>query len=158
MQKTFIEFVEFTAWVKSAIIMKTPTYRKPLFERLKTGMEQAIRYSKGEIGLKTTVIELPDPPPIIRAEEVARLRLDHEMSQAVFARLLNVSTKTVQSWEQGTRKPSRAALRLIQIFGEDPDGLLRLAGVTGTTAELATKKDPSKAKGKKEAASRAVVK
>ena len=62
--------------------MKTPTGRRPLFERLKTmGMEQAIRHSKGEIDLKTTVIELPDPPPVIQAEEVARLRLDHEMSR-----------------------------------------------------------------------------
>jgi putative transcriptional regulator len=121
-------------------------------------MEQAIRHSNGEIALKTTVIELPDPPPVILAEEVARLRLDHEMSQAVFARLLNVSTKTVQSWEQGTRKPSRAALRLIQIFGEDPGGLLRLAGLTGATADVATKKGPSKAKGKRETAPRAAVK
>jgi putative transcriptional regulator len=138
--------------------MKTQRDRKPLFERLKTGMEQAIRHSNGEIALKTTVIELPDPPPVILAEEVARLRLDHEMSQAVFARLLNVSTKTVQSWEQGTRKPSRAALRLIQIFGEDPGGLLRLAGLTGATADVATKKGPSKAKGKRETAPRAAVK
>jgi DNA-binding transcriptional regulator YiaG len=34
------------------------------------------------------------------------------MSQAVFAQVLNVSTKTVQSWVQGQRKPSQAALRL----------------------------------------------
>jgi DNA-binding transcriptional regulator YiaG len=32
------------------------------------------------------------------------------MSQAVFALVLNVSTKTVQSWEREERKPSRAAL------------------------------------------------
>jgi putative transcriptional regulator len=42
------------------------------------------------------------------------------MSQAMFARLLNVSPKTVQSWEHGTRKPSQAALRLIQVFEQNP--------------------------------------
>ena len=134
--------------------MKTPRDRIPLFERLQKGMEEAIRHSKGEIALTTTVIEIPDPPPTLRAEEVVRLRLDHAMSQAVFAHLLNVSTKTVQSWEQGTRKPSRAALRLIQIFGEDPDGVLRVAGVSGSSA----KKAPSKAKSRRESASRAPLK
>jgi putative transcriptional regulator len=135
-------------------IMKTPRDRKPLFERLKKGMEDAIRHSKGEIALKTTVVELPDPPPTLRAEEVVRLRLDHAMSQADFARLLNVSTKTVQSWEQGTRKPSRAALRLIQIFGKDPDGVLRVAGVSG----FSVKKAPPKAKSRRESTSRAPLK
>ena len=133
-------------------------HRKPLFERLKTGMEEAIRHSKGEIVLKTTVIELPDPPPVIQADEVARLRLDHEMSQAVFARVLNVSIKTVQSWEQGTRKPSAAALRLIQIFDKDPDGVLQVAGVLGASANVAVKKATSEAKGKSEPRSITMVK
>jgi DNA-binding XRE family transcriptional regulator len=53
------------------------------------------------------------------------------MSQAVFARLLNVSTKTVQSWEQGDRKPSQAALRLIQVFRHNPSGLLEVVGMSG---------------------------
>ncbi len=60
--------------------MKTPRDRKPLFERLKMGMEEAIRHSKGEIALKTTLTELPDTPPKPRAEEVVGLRLDHEVS------------------------------------------------------------------------------
>jgi putative transcriptional regulator len=135
--------------VEKRVIMKTRTDRKPLFERLKTGMEEAIRHSKGELTLKATVIELPDPPPVMRAEEVVRLRLDHEMSQALFARLLNVSIKTVQSWEQGTRKPSQAALRLIQIFGEDLNGLLRVAGMSGTRSQVAVKRRPSKPTGKR---------
>lgn len=42
------------------------------------------------------------------------------MSQSVFARLLMVSTKTVQSWEQGVRNPMHSSLRLIQ-FIENPD-------------------------------------
>jgi putative transcriptional regulator len=52
------------------------------------------------------------------------------MSQAVFARMLNVSTKTVQSWEQGVRKPSQAALRLIQVFRQDPAGLREIVGMS----------------------------
>lgn len=31
-----------------------------------------------------------------------------------------VSVKTLQSWEQGARKPSRATMRLLQVF-DQPD-------------------------------------
>ena len=79
--------------------MKSPKYRKPLFERLKTGLKEAILHAKGEITLKTTTLEMPDRPPDVRADELTRLRLASGMSQPVFAQVLNVSTKTVQSWE-----------------------------------------------------------
>jgi putative transcriptional regulator len=110
--------------------MKSPKDRKPLFERLKTGMEEAIRHARGEITLKTTVVEIPDPPPELPPEELTRLRVGKGMSQDVFARLLNVPTRTVRSWEDGTRKPSQAALRLIQVFREDPAGVLEIVGMT----------------------------
>jgi len=111
--------------------MKSPKGRKPLFERLRTGLEEAIRHAKGEITLKSTTLEMPDRPPEVGAEELANLRLASGMSQAVFARMLDVSTKTVQSWEQGHRKPSQAALRLIQVFRHNPAGLLEVVGMTG---------------------------
>jgi putative transcriptional regulator len=109
--------------------MKSPKGRKPLFERLKMGLEEGIRHAKGEITLKTTILEMPDPPPKVGAEELTKLRLKSGMSQAVFAQVLNVSTKTVQSWEQGQRKPSQAALRLIQVFRHNPSSLLELVGM-----------------------------
>ena len=103
--------------------------RLPVAEQIRKGLEEAILHARGEISLKTTVLDLPEPPPEIQAGELMSLRRDHRMSQVAFARLLNVSTRTVQSWEPGSRKPSQAALRLIQVFREDPDGLLRLAGI-----------------------------
>jgi putative transcriptional regulator len=113
--------------------MKSPMGRRPLFERLKTGLEEGIRHAKGEITLKTTTLEVPDRPPEVGAEELTKLRLINGMSQSVFAQVLNVSTKTVQSWEQGQRKPSQAALRLIQVFRQDPSGLLAIVGISGPT-------------------------
>ena len=114
--------------------MRSPKGRKPLFERLKTGLEEAIRHAKGEITLKTTTLETPDRPPEVGAEELMKIRLASGMSQASFARLLNVSTKTVQSWEHGDRKPSHAALRLIQVFRHNPSGLLEVVGMSGPSA------------------------
>jgi DNA-binding transcriptional regulator YiaG len=73
---------------------------------------------------------MPGRPPDIDAEELTKLRLKSRMSQAVFGRMLNVSTKTIQSWEQGQRKSSHAALRLIQVFRYDPAGMLELVGMS----------------------------
>ncbi len=36
--------------------------RPPLFERLKKGLEEALQHTQGEMELKTTVLEVPDPP------------------------------------------------------------------------------------------------
>lgn len=93
-----------------------------VFEQLQAGLEDSIAHAKGQITLKTTT--LPAPPPPVDAGAVARLRRKLKMSQAVFAATLNVSTKTVQSWEQGTREPSDVALRMIQLVANQP-GVVR---------------------------------
>jgi putative transcriptional regulator len=123
--------------------------RPPLADRIRKGLEEAIRHAKGEITLKTTVVELPDPPPQIQADELTRLWLSNQMSQDVFARILNVSTKTVQSWEDGTRKPSQAALRLIQVFRHDPAGVLRVSGMTDAQALASPNKQGPRVRSKK---------
>ena len=101
--------------------------RKPIAQRLRTGLTEAVRHAKGELTLRT--VRLPEPPPAITAKEVTSLRTQTGMSQAVFALVLNVSTKTVQSWEQGERKPSRAALRMLQLFREYPALVVNTVGI-----------------------------
>ena len=85
---------------------------KPLFERLKQGLKEGIAHVQGELTLRT--VEVPEEPPEIDAKSLAALRTQAAMSQAVFAKLLNVSTKTLQSWKQGVRQPSDVSRRLIQ--------------------------------------------
>jgi putative transcriptional regulator len=101
--------------------------RKPFSERLTDGLTEAVQFAKGELTLRTVAV--PDPPPDIAAREVASLRTKARMSQIVFARVLNVSTKTVQSWEQGERKPSHAALRMLQVFRENPTLVFKVVGL-----------------------------
>lgn len=50
------------------------------------------------------------------------------LSQSRFAELLGVSVRTLQDWEQGRRKPSRAAMSLIQIAKQRPDVLHEIFG------------------------------
>ena len=89
-----------------------------LFDRLKKGLRDSAAYSRGELNLRTTA--LPAPPPPASAAQVAALRRRLGMSQSVFAALLNVSPKLVQSWEQGVRNPRRADLRLLQVIDRNP--------------------------------------
>jgi len=43
---------------------------------------------------------------------IQQLRRQSKMSQAVFARIINVSIAAIKQWERGERKPSGAALKL----------------------------------------------
>jgi putative transcriptional regulator len=101
--------------------------RKPFFERLKAGLEEGIAHARGELTLRT--VEVPAAPPEIDAKTLVALREEAAMSQAVFAKVLYVSAKTVQSWEQGLRVPSRAARRLIEIFTERPAAVCEVVGL-----------------------------
>lgn len=74
-------------------------------------------------------VHIPAEPPTIEGKTVAALRAQASMSQAVFAKMLNVSTRTVQSWEQGVRQPSDASRRLIEIFTEHPQVVCRTVGL-----------------------------
>lgn len=103
------------------------TTSKPFFERLKKGLEEGIAHAKGELKLKT--VEVPEAPPEIDAETLVALREAAAMSQSLFAKILYVSTKTVQSWEQGVRSPSMSTRRLIQIFAAQPEMVCRTVGV-----------------------------
>lgn len=100
------------------------------FQRLKNGMQESIAYSRGELNLKTTALPLP-PPPASSAKVIA-LRKKLKMSQSVFAASLNVSTKLVQSWEQGLRKPDHGELRLIELLSKEPEFITGLILARGS--------------------------
>ncbi|GAB0056791.1 hypothetical protein SIID45300_01103 [Candidatus Magnetaquicoccaceae bacterium FCR-1] len=50
------------------------------------------------------------------SEEIRRIRLANHVSQAVFALFLGIGKTTVQQWEQGRKKPSGPALRLLDLI------------------------------------------
>jgi putative transcriptional regulator len=83
------------------------------FGELEQSLNQALAHASGEKGeWKEKKLVAPPPPKSRSSANIVRLRHRLNCSQSMFARLLNVSTKTVQAWEQGTRKPSDAALKL----------------------------------------------
>lgn len=54
-------------------------------------------------------------------KEIKYIRERQKASQTVFASYLNTAPSTIRSWEQGEKKPSGAALKLLNIV--DKKGL-----------------------------------
>jgi putative transcriptional regulator len=115
--------------------MKQASKRPTFFDQLKDGLDECLAFTRGELALRTAVVASSAPP--ISPQEIARLRKALDLSQAVFARVLNVSVKTVRNWEQGERKPTQAALRLLQVMKAEPDVVCQIAGlVNGSRSRL----------------------
>ncbi|OFZ13440.1 MAG: hypothetical protein A2Z20_08550 [Bdellovibrionales bacterium RBG_16_40_8] len=99
-----------------------------LGQELLKGMKEIIAHQEGKMTLRTSELEMLEPPPELSAKAVANIRSQNlHMSQGVFAKLLGVSVRVVQSWEQGDKKPSGAARRLLQVAARDPKALLLAA-------------------------------
>lgn len=47
--------------------------------------------------------------------QIKRMRLQEKLSQAVFARILNVTLSTYQKWERGEIEPKGANLKLLRL-------------------------------------------
>jgi putative transcriptional regulator len=69
-------------------------------------------------------VEIPPRPKPMKPAEIRSLRENFNASQALFARLLNVSSNAVESWEQGVRQPRQATLKLLYIARKNPGALL----------------------------------
>ena len=78
-------------------------------------LDGILELKRGETG---RVTEVPS---------VASIREATGLSQARFAQLLGVSTRTLQEWEQGRRAPSGAARTLLLIAHRNPKVLLEVA-------------------------------
>jgi len=98
-----------------------------LFESIKTGLEEAIEVSKGNItNVKIDKIII-SPLRTYGKEKIKTIRTNKNMTQHMFADLLGVSVKTVEAWESGTRPPSGTASRILELLERDNDLFERTA-------------------------------
>lgn len=110
---------------KKAQTNKTNYMSDEAFADLKQAMEDAVAFERGKRrDLKVTRVQAPRRPKALSPRDIARIREKLNCSQAVFAMILNISTKTVQAWEQGSREPGDAALKLLTIAKKHPEVLL----------------------------------
>jgi putative transcriptional regulator len=92
------------------------------FQALLGAIDDVQAYREGRRhDLRTTV--LPRRPEPMDAAAIRVLRKRIGTSQAVFAMALNVSTKTVQAWESGARRPDGGNLKLLRVAEAHPEAV-----------------------------------
>ena len=85
---------------------------KQLFDDISLSLQQALAITKGEMQpSRTFTYERPD---------VKAIRAKTGLSQTQFASKLNISPRTLQNWEQGTRNPTGPAITLMRILEKNP--------------------------------------
>ncbi|MGH1361728.1 MAG: helix-turn-helix domain-containing protein [Burkholderiaceae bacterium] len=87
-------------------------------EKFQNDLLESIRQMKRGKAARVTKVPVP-------AAAEARSRMG--LSQEDFARLLGVSARTLQDWEQGRREPTGAARTLLRVAVSHPEVLLSLA-------------------------------
>lgn len=86
-------------------------------EKFQSDLLESVRQMKAGKAARTTQVQLTS---------AADARAKVGVSQTEFARLLGVSVRTLQDWEQGRREPSGAAKTLLRIAVRSPEAI-RLA-------------------------------
>ena len=90
---------------------------KTLFEDLVGSLQEAKAISKGKAA--------PSRRFVVTAPDAKAAREQIGLSQSEFARLMRVSVKTLQNWEQHRRNPTGPAAALLKIMSSAPDVALR---------------------------------
>ena len=90
---------------------------KDLFQKLLKSVKEADEIRKGR--------RRPARVTRVMPLDVKRTRERTGLSQAEFARVLQVSKGTLLNWEQGRRTPTGPARALLKAVANDPDHVLR---------------------------------
>ena len=90
-----------------------------LFDDIKTGLNEAIEYEKGNLKAKTTTLTI-EPVGEFTSSEIKSIRNSTGLTQNLFAKYLGVSVKTVEAWEAGRNHPDGPACRLLHLTRKDP--------------------------------------
>src|SRR6266705_671327 len=106
--------------VKSASLSRR-SKPKPsaLGRRLVAGLNEALAHARGELALPSYTVTVPE------RVDVAKVRHRLGLSQAAFARAFGLDVTALHAWEQGRRRPDRAARVLLAVISKEPQAVLR---------------------------------
>ena len=60
----------------------------------------------------------------MKSIDVKKIRQNLSYTQAQFARVMEVSLRTLQNWEQGHRRPTGPAKRLLMVIAVNPKAVI----------------------------------
>ena len=92
--------------------------KRDIGQEILEGIQEIKAHKAGKKNLVSRTLSEPSSPQIIRE----KLKL----SQSAFASLMGVSTRTIQDWEQGRRKPQGPARSLLRVAEQHPEVFIDL--------------------------------
>ncbi|MEA2993924.1 MAG: putative transcriptional regulator [Alphaproteobacteria bacterium] len=106
--------------VKSASSSRrSKTRHSALGRRLIAGLKDALADAQGKVTLTSYNVEVPEDV------DVAALRRRLGLSQTAFARSFGLEVTAIHAWEQGRRRPDRAARVLLAVIEKEPEAVRR---------------------------------
>ncbi|MDQ7784877.1 MAG: helix-turn-helix domain-containing protein [Desulfomonilaceae bacterium] len=91
------------------------------FSRLLEGVKQGAEYLKGlrsPSGVRKVTVRVPD---------IKNIREKLNVSQAEFARMIGISVRTLQNWEQNRRVPDKPSRILLELAATYPKQVQKVA-------------------------------
>lgn len=92
--------------------------KKSIGQTVQDLMNSGVKTSFTQKELDSLGVEIPDVQ--ISTIQIQEIRKQMNLSQTVFARLLNVSPSSIRQWEQGKRKPTGATKVLLELLKKSP--------------------------------------
>ena len=97
-------------------------------EKLIQSAKQAEAHSAGKKKLRTSIIEI-QPIPNYAPRQIKDIRARLGLTQGLMGGIVGVSTKTIEAWEIGYRRPSSAAMRVLAELDTNPDYFKKVARI-----------------------------
>ena len=92
--------------------------KKSIGETVQDLMNSGINTSFTEKELNSLGVKIPEIQ--LSTLQIKEIREQMNLSQTVFARVLNVSPSSIRQWEQGKRQPTGATQVLLELLKKKP--------------------------------------
>ena len=103
--------------------------RTALGYEIEEALGEVVAHVKGETPLSCRIVDDP------AAERITALRKRLKLSRQKFADRFGLDIRAVQDWEQGRRRPDRAARVLLTVIDYNPDAVIHALSGEGSAVE-----------------------
>ena len=103
--------------------------RTALGYEIEEALGEVLAHVKGETPLSCRIVDDP------AAERISALRKRLKLSRQKFADRFGLDIRAVQDWEQGRRRPDRAARVLLTVIDYNPNAVIHALSGEGSTVE-----------------------
>lgn len=103
--------------------------RTALGYEIEEALGEVLAHVKGETPLSCRIVDDP------AAERISALRKRLKLSRQKFADRFGLDIRAVQDWEQGRRRPDRAARVLLTVIDYNPDAVIHALSGKGSAVE-----------------------